>query len=472
MDYTDALHYLLSFTNLASYRHIPYSERVWNLSHMETLMDALARPHEDFASVHIAGTKGKGSTAAMIEHALRLAGLRPGLYTSPHLHTFRERMRVDGRLIPKSRWVEGVERLRRVVEHLPFKPTLFELLTSLAFWYFSAEEVPIAVVEVGLGGRLDSTNVVHPELSIITSLGLEHTAILGDTLAQIAREKGGIIKPGAPVIVAPQAPEAVAVLERLAEEREAPLILLGRDWHYRVERVTPSGLHISVWNDRVRYEHVEVGLRGMHQGVNAALAVIALHHLREMGWPVDEEAMRRGIRHVWWPARMEVLQRQPVIFIDGAHTVEALRRLLDGIYRWFPHENLHVIFGVSADKRIPDLLELLWPHADTLFITRSRHPRAASPDHILEHVPSGEGPDLYATEYVEEAFAHALALAGPNDLICTCGSIFLAAAVREIWAHGYGRLAPDDWAYESDFPILPRAVEPAIRGVRTLKRNR
>ncbi len=471
MDYASALRYLLSFTNLASYRHIPYSERVWNLSHMEALMDALARPHEDFSVVHIAGTKGKGSTAAMIENVLRHSGLRPGLYTSPHLHTFRERMRVDGRLIPKERWVEGVEQLRQVIAHLPFKPTLFELLTSLAFWYFSTEEVPIAVVEVGLGGRLDSTNVVHPDLTLITSLGLEHTAILGDTLAQIAREKGGIIKPGAPVIVAPQAPEAVDVLEELAREREAQFLLLGRDWHYQVERVTPSGLTISVWSESVRYDRVEVGLRGMHQAVNAALAIIALHLLREQGWPIDEQALRYGIRHVWWPARMEVLQRQPVIFIDGAHTVEALTRLLDGIYRWFPHENLHVIFGVSADKRIPDLLELLWPHADTLFITRSRHPRAASPDHILEHIPTGAGPDLYATDYVEEAFAEALTLAGPNDLICVCGSIFLAAAVREIWARGYGRLAPDDWAYESDFPLLPRAVEPQTRGIRTLRKN-
>ncbi|NPA90879.1 MAG: bifunctional folylpolyglutamate synthase/dihydrofolate synthase [Chloroflexi bacterium] len=454
MDYPEALQYLLSFTNLATYRHIPYSERVWNLSHMETLAEALGRPHLDYHVVHIAGTKGKGSTAAMIESTLRQAGLRPGLYTSPHLHTFRERMRVDGHLIPKSRWVEGVEKLQAIVERLPFKPTLFELLTALGFWYFSVEEVPIAVVEVGLGGRLDSTNIVHPDLTLITSLGLEHTAILGDTLADIAREKGGIIKPGVPVVVAPQEPEALAELERLAKERQSPLLLIGRDWHYRVEQVTPAGLRVSVWSQDVAYEDVQVSLRGMHQALNATMAIVALHTLREMGWPITEENIRDGLRYVKWPARMEVLQRQPILFLDGAHTVEAMIRLLDGIYRWFPHENLHIIFGVSADKRIPDLLDLLWPHADTLHITRSTHPRAATPHHILEHLPTGEGPRVYTHERVEDALEIALATAGPNDLICACGSIFLAAAVREVWAHRYGRLAPDDWAYETDLPFL------------------
>jgi|AMFO01.1.fsa_nt_gi folylpolyglutamate synthase/dihydrofolate synthase len=467
MDYADALHYLLSFTNMEAARRVPYSERVWNLSHMETLLEAIGRPHEDFASVHIAGTKGKGSTAAMIESVLRQAGLRPGLYTSPHLHTFRERMRVDGPLMSPSRWVEGVHRLQTVVPSLPFRPTLFELLTALGFWYFSVEEVPIAVVEVGLGGRLDSTNVLRPDLTLITSLGLEHTAILGDTLADIAREKGGIIKEGVPVIVAPQKEEAIRVLERLARERQAPLVLVGRQWDYRVERVTPAGLTISVWSDQVSYEHVDVGLRGMHQGLNAAMAVIALHYLREQGWPIEEGHIRRGIRYTHWPARMEVLQRQPILLLDGAHTVESTLRLLDGIYRWLPHENLHVIFGVSADKRIPELLDLLWPYAETLHITRSEHPRAATPDQILEHLPTGSGPDVFTYPLVEEALSTTLRMAGPNDLICACGSIYLAAAVREVWAHVYGRLPVGDWAYESDFPLMRRTLaEPSTGTLR------
>ncbi len=462
MDYAEALHYVLGFTNLASSRHVPYNKRVWNLSHMEALVAAMGYPHEDFAAIHIAGTKGKGSTAAMIESALRHAGLRPGLYTSPHLHTFRERMRVDGHLIPKSRWVEGVRRLQEIVPDLPFHPTLFELLTTMAFWYFSAEEAPIAVVEVGLGGRLDSTNILNPQLTLITSLGLEHTAILGNTLADIAREKGGIIKAGVPVIVAPQPPEALSVLEHLAVQHDAPLVCLGRDWHLRIERVTPSGLSITVWSDSTVYESVDVGLRGMHQAVNAALAVIALHHMKETGWPLEEEHFRQGLRYVHWPARMEVLQRQPILLLDGAHTVESLTQLLDGIHRWLPHENLHVLFGVSADKRIPELLDLLWLHADTLHITRSEHPRAALPEHIMEYLPVGPGPEVFTYTLVEDALATALHMAGPDDLICVCGSIFLAAAVREVWAHVYGRLPADDWAYESDFPLLRTSkVEPA-----------
>ena len=462
MDYAEALHYLLSFTNLAFSRSVPYSKRIWDLSHMETLMAAMGDPHRDFASVHIAGTKGKGSTAAMIESALRYAGIRPGLYTSPHLHTFRERMRVNGHLMTKTRWVEGVARLQDIVPTLDFRPTLFELLTSLAFWYFSVEEVPLAVVEVGLGGRLDSTNILTPDIALITSLGLEHTHILGDTLSDIAREKGGIIKPGVPVVVAPQPEEAMRVLDGLAAEKGAPLVALGRDWQYRIEHVTPAGMSISVWSESTCYRHVDVALRGMHQAVNAAMSIVALHHLRERGWPVEEEHIRQGLRYVYWPGRMEVLQRQPVLLLDGAHTVESVERLVDGIYRWLPHENLHVIFGVSADKRIPDLLDVLWPHADTLHITRSEHPRAATPDQILEHVPVGPGPDVYTYVLVEDALATTLRMAGPDDLICACGSIFLAAAVREVWAHVYGRLPEGDWAYESDFHLIRSPLaEPA-----------
>ncbi len=468
MNYAESLQYILSFTNLAFMRHIPYSERTWNLDRIEALMDALDHPERAFPAVHIAGTKGKGSTAAMVESVLRQAGLRPGLYTSPHLHTFRERVRLDGQLIPRERWVALVERLRTVVPGLPLAPNTFDLLTALAFLYFAEEEVPVAVVEVGLGGRLDSTNVVHPALCVITTLGLEHTAILGPTIQHIAREKGGIIKPRVPVITAPQPAEALEVLETIAAEKEAPLVVVGQDWHYRLDGSTASGLRITVWqNGGAAYEDLYVGLRGAHQAVNAAVAVAAVHTLREQGWPIGEEHIRRGLAQVHWPARMELLQESPAILVDGAHTPESMTQLVRSLQRWFPERHVHVIFGVSHDKPVAELLDILWPHVDTLFITKSEHPRAATPDTIVQHLPAGPGPLVHTYPLAEDALAAALALADPEDVICACGSIFLAAAIREIWATRYGRLPADDWAYESDFAIVRRsAVEPHSGSVR------
>ena len=458
MDYVESLHYVLSFTNLAHMRHIPYEKRVWLLDRIEGLLDALGRPHEAFPAVHIAGTKGKGSTASMIDAVLQEAGLRPGLYTSPHLHTFRERVRVNGQLISRAAWVKQVTRIQSVIDDLPLRPNTFDILTALAFRHFADEQVPIAVVEVGLGGRLDSTNVVHPVVTLITSLGLEHTAILGPTLQHVAREKGGIIKDRVPVIVAPQQPQAMEVLETIAAEHDAPFIVLGQDWQYRLQEATPHGIRVSVWRDDIAYENVEVSLRGRHQAINAALAIVTLHTLSEMGWPVEEQHIREGLRRVRWPARMEILQNRPTLLLDAAHTIESMTELTQSVEQWFPGRRVHAIFGVSQDKPVEALLSLLWPLAETVLITRSEHPRAASPDFILQHMPDFPGPDVYTFSRVEDALAAALSYATPDDLICTCGSIFLSAAVREIWAHEYGRLPADDWVYQSDFPYLRRTL--------------
>ncbi len=458
MDYPEALRYVLSFTNLAFMRHIPYAERTWNLDRIQHLMAALDYPHTRFPVVHIAGSKGKGSTAAAVEAVLRAAGLRPGLYTSPHLHTFRERVRVDGRLISRDDWARLVTWMRPRIEALPERPNTFDVLTALAYQYFAEQRVPIAVVEVGLGGRLDSTNVVRPIIGVITTLDLEHTAILGPTLRHIAREKGGIIKPGVPVVVAPQPPEAMEVLETIAEARGARLIVLGREWHYRVEDVFPEGIWVDVEGPTAAYRRVFVALRGKHQGLNAALAIVTLHTLAEAGWPIDESHIRAGLATVHWPARTELLQERPALLLDAAHTLQSMRLLVDSLNRWFVGRRVHVLFGVSEDKPITELLEILWPHVETLFVTRSEHPRAASPDHILYHLPDRVGPEVRVHARVEEALQEALAWADPEDVICVCGSIFLAAAVRELWAHRYGRLPVSDWAYQSDFPILRRLL--------------
>ncbi len=468
MNYAESLRYILGFTNFETARSIPYSERTWHLERISALLDALGRPHERFPAIHIAGTKGKGSTAAMLDAILQAAGLRTGLYTSPHLHTFRERVRVGGQLIPRDRWAAIVSRIRDLVPGLPMRPNTFDILTSIGFQYFAEERVPLAVVEVGLGGRLDSTNVVNPVLTIITSLGLEHTAVLGPTLQHIAREKGGIIKPGVPVLLAPQPPQAMEVLETIAAEQNAPLITLGVDWQYHLEAVYPNGLEISVEHkDGVAFHNVFVGLRGRHQAVNAALAIVAYHMLKEDGWPLDEDDLRAGLREVRWPGRMELLQERPALLLDGAHTIESARELVHALDLWFPARRVHLIFGASQDKPIEALLDMFWPRVETVFITRSEHPRAATPDFILEHMPDFPGPDVYTFARVEDALDTALRLAEPDDVICAAGSIFLAAAVREIWGYRYGRLPADDWAYESDFPLVRRLdAEPRSREVR------
>ncbi len=458
MDYASALHYVLSFTNLAFMRHIPYSERTVNLERIEHLMRALGNPHTRFAAVHVAGSKGKGSTAAAIAAALRHAGLRPGLYTSPHLHTFRERIQVDGHLIPPERWAAIVERLQSLVDTLPVRPHTFDLLTAIAFQYFAEENVPLAVVEVGLGGRLDSTNIVRPAVCAITTLDLEHTTILGPTLRHIAREKGGIIKPHVPVIVAPQPPEAIEVLETMADDHRAPFILMGDAWQYRVRDAFPHGIYVDVIGPDVTYEDVFVSLRGRHQGVNAAVAIAVLHTLAQQGWPIREAHIRAGLATVRWPARLEILQERPVLLLDAAHTLKSMRLLVDNVDRWFAGRRVHAVFGVSEDKPVAELLDILWDRVETLVITRSEHPRAASPDYILHHLPDTAGPDVRVCARVEEALAEALALANPDDVICVCGSIFLAAAVRELWARHYGALPPDDWAYQSDFHLIRRLL--------------
>lgn len=468
MDYAESLRYILTFTNFETVRHIPYSERTWQLERIEALLEALGRPHDRFPAVHIAGTKGKGSTAAMIDAVLQQAGLRTGLYTSPHLHTFRERVRVGGQLIPRERWAHIVARIRAVVDDLPLRPNTFDVLTAVGFQYFAEEHVPLAVVEVGLGGRLDSTNVVHPALTLITSLGLEHTAVLGPTLQHIAREKGGIIKPGVPVIVAPQPPQAMEVLETIAAERDAPLVVLGQDWRLRVERTEREGLWISVWRDgEAAYRNVFVSLRGRHQATNAGMAVVALHMLREAGWPIREDDIVAGLRRVRWPGRMELLQERPALLLDAAHTIESAQELVNALNLWYEGRRVHLIFGVSQDKPVDALLEIFWPRVETVFVTRSEHPRAATPDFILEHMPDFPGPDVYPFARVEDALDVAMRAAEPDDVICVAGSIFLAAAVREIWGHRYGRLPADDWAYESDFPITRRlTAEPGSSNMR------
>ena len=435
MDYRQALDYLLSFADYerASTSRIRY--RDFNLERVRQLLTRIDRPDRRFASIHIAGTKGKGSTAAMIASILNHAGYRTGLYTSPHLHTMRERIAVGGSPISEEAFARGVEALSTAVTEVNAQDTwgrltTFELLTALGFHHFANEGVRHAVVEVGLGGRLDATNVLSPQVTAVTNISLDHTEVLGDSLAQIAAEKAGIIKPGIPVICAPQTPEALEVIRRTAAEKGSPLTLVGRDVVSRAIETSPAGQTMTVTTARGERE-IRTPLLGAHQRENVAMAVAVVEALEERGVAVPPDAVRLGLERVEWPGRLEVLSRQPLIVADGAHNPYSMKRLVEALEETFDFERVVAVFGGGRSKRMgPMLGELARLSRIAIVATRSRHPKAAPVDDIVREA-AALGMDV--TEAGETAAALALAreLAGPDDLIVATGSLFVAAEARE-----------------------------------------
>ena len=441
MKYKQALDYIYSFTDYEKLKGYHYTPQDFNLNRVEQLLTLLGNPHKAFPSVHIAGTKGKGSTAAMIESILRAAGYRTGLYISPHLHTFRERIRIGGELISEEDVVAGIESIRPMAEKTPGLTT-FEIITSLAFHLFAREQVDIAVVEVGLGGRLDATNVITPLAAVITSLSFDHTYLLGNTLASIAKEKAGIIKEGIPVVSAPQKPEALAVIEEVCQEKGAPLVLVGRDWSWRVLTINLEGQEFEVLRDSiVIYRRLWIPLLGRHQFINATVAVACINELCNQGLGIPDKAVKEGLRQVRWPGRLEILQKRPFFVVDGAHNVDSANRLAEALRELFTWRRCILIFGASRDKDIPGMLRELLPLADEVLFASAHHPRATPPEKLAEEA-KGLGYQSISVGSVREAVQKALVEAGPEDLICATGSLFLVAEAREAWAALTGHRMP------------------------------
>lgn len=446
MEYREAIEYLHSLTDYEKRRLERYSPQTLDLSRVERLLEMLGNPHRAYPSVHIAGTKGKGSTSAMIESALRAAGYRTGLYTSPHLHTFRERIRIGPDPIAREEVVALVEELRPLIAQIP-GITTFEAITAMAFTYYARKQIEVAVVEVGLGGRLDATNVILPEVSVITSLSLDHTQLLGNTLPQIAAEKAGIIKPGIPVVTAPQKPEALAVIEEKAQEKGAPLTVVGRDWIWEPGPKDLQGQFFAVRCLQDRGSPFAgayyIPMLGRFQLENATTALAALHLLCERGFSrLTRDAAQEGLRTVKWPGRMEVLNTDPLIVVDCAHNPYSTEVLREALREWFPGRKWVVIFGASADKDIAGMLRALQPITDYLIVTRSEHPRAATPVELADLAASvGVGAEI--TVNIHRAFQRARAVLRPKDGILVTGSIFLVAEAREEWARENGRPLPE-----------------------------
>ncbi len=427
MRYQAALDYIQGFTDYEKKPALLYASSNFDLRRMEELLGRLGNPHLLSRSVHVAGSKGKGSTAAMIASSLHAAGYRTGLYTSPHLHTFRERIRVDGDEIKKGEFSSLVERLRPDIEAVNRESaygqlTTFEILTAMAFAYFRDRKVDFQVLEVGLGGRLDATNVVKPDVSVITSISLDHTAVLGDSIARIAGEKAGIIKRGVTVISSPQREEAARVIEDSSREKSAKLVMVGRD-------VTWEGGASGLWGQSFRVmgrtsHDLTIPLIGDHQLENAATAVAALE---ELG--VSSHDIASGLSRVRWQGRMEILRREPVFVVDGAHNRDSARRLVQTMERYFRFERSILIIGTSYDKDIRGIAGELQSF-DEVIVTRSRHPRAVEPRVILAEFQR-LGVKTKVSESVSLAASQALEMAGRDDLVLATGSLFVCAEAIE-----------------------------------------
>jgi dihydrofolate synthase / folylpolyglutamate synthase len=433
--YNHALDYLYSFVDY-SLKHISeLAKAEFNLDRMFALMEELGNPQEKYPIIHVAGTKGKGSVAALCASALKAAGHETGLYTSPHLWDYVERIQIDGEPISHEQLVELVEEVSPAVAKIP-KLTTFEITTALGLLAFAKNNVSAAVIEVGLGGRLDATNIVTPKVSVITSLSYDHMAVLGNTLAQIAGEKAGIIKEGVPVVSAPQANEALEVLERVAKEKNCPFILVGRDVEFeRLESsldgqkmsIAPGG--VSPSGDPKADMEVSIPLLGEHQVENAAIAYAAL---QAGGIPISDEAIQQGFAHVKWPARFEVLRREPPFIIDSAHNRDSARRLRGTLDEYFPRIPVILIFCALEDKDITGMLQELKPRLERVVATRADHPRAPSAEWTAEQVQKA-GIPVEAVAPVVSALERALELAGDRKLVLAAGSVAFAGEVSAAW---------------------------------------
>jgi dihydrofolate synthase/folylpolyglutamate synthase len=444
MTYHDALAYIYSFTDYEKTGFAAYAPEFYDLERMHRLLALLGDPHRALPSVHIAGTKGKGSTAAISESILRAAGYQTGLYTSPHLHTFRERIQVGGALIPEGEVVRLVDRMRPLVSQVA-DITTFEIITGLAFAWFVEQGVEWAVLEVGLGGRLDATNVVIPSVAVITSISYDHTAILGDTLTQIATEKAGIIKPGVRLVCAPQMDEALAAIQVVCRRRGAPLTLVGREWMWESVPSEPAdvlqGQMFTIRHGQEALEGLWLPLLGDHQQVNATTAVAAISTLQESGLNVSQAAIRDGLRTVYWPGRLEVLGRAPLVVVDSAHNGDSAEKLIAALRAICRFQRLILVLGASPDHVTPELMEALLSTTHWAIATQARHPRAADPAWLCARAAEA-GFHLEASQTVSQALDLALADAGPQDLVCCTGSVFVAAEARVAWFVRQGMALP------------------------------
>ena len=438
LSYDGALRRVMGLADFERSTHSP-GHSAFHLERMTLLMEQLDCAHLAVPTVHVAGTKGKGSTSAMIASILTAQGYEVGLYTSPHLHSATERIRVNGQPISQQQFAAVVERIWPTVERVGSSGgyggvTTFEAMTAMAFVHFRDIGADFQVMEVGLGGRLDSTNIVKPRVCAITSISLDHTATLGDTVAKIAFEKAGIIKEGVPVIVAPQSEEAMAVIADVARRRGAALLSVAGRSSWQKRRSDMFGQVFTLTSAESAYE-LETPLLGAYQMENAATAVAIAETLRKRGVELDDDSIRRGVRDVHWPARLQVLATPDkggkLLVVDGAHNPYSMERLVEALREHFSYERLILIFGALSGHSAAGMLRALLPLSPEVLATHSRHPRSASGATVTQVAGELGMKVVFTSENVGEAARRALEMASEKDLVLGAGSLSVAAEITE-----------------------------------------
>ena len=436
-NYTKALKFLATLTDHERLRIVRYNTDNFDLNRMRTLLKKLGNPQDHFKSVHVAGTKGKGSTCAMTAAMLQACGYKVGIYTSPHLIDMRERIVVNGEMIPQA----DLARLVKLVEPLAMKikplPTFFDVLTAIAFKYFADQKIDIAVVETGLGGRLDSTNVLKPEVTAITSISKDHMAQLGHTLSKIAEEKAGIFKSGIPAITAPQDPAVEQVLRNAAEKVGAPFDVCGKsiEFSYRFESSRLHGPHnrICLSTPTSKYEHLAVPLIGEHQAINCGLALAIVDKLKSRGMAIADNKVMEGLARTSVPGRMEMVSTNPRILVDGAHNAASLDAMLRAVGQHVPYDSMVVIFGCCGDKDIPGMLERITSGADKVIFTRVDSVRSADPEELAARYIELYGKMAQVAPTLKDALEIANRAVSKEDLICITGSFYLVGEAMKLF---------------------------------------
>ena len=438
MTYAEAVQNLLALgRELAA----PQQARVqkFGLENISILAEVLGNPHRAVPCAHIAGTNGKGSTAAMLDSILRAAGLRTGLYTSPHLERINERIRIDGSDISDDDFAAAWTRVQATIEallasgKLAAHPTYFECVTAMAFVAFAKAEVDFAIYEVGLGGRLDSTNIVQPEVAVITSIDFDHEDFLGHSIAEIASEKAGIIKPGAWVASSAERPEARAVIARRCKELDARLVEVDAAW--RIESMRASGGYYRAMVAPIHSHKtlaIEPPLPGQFQIRNALAAATAAHLLGERGFPIDDKAVEDGIRAARWAGRLERLAERPAIYLDGTHNPSGARELLKFWEENFKGRRIFLVYGAMRDKAVDEIAGLLFPAVDFVILTEPRQPRAISAP-LLAEMTSHLARQSSVVRDPGEALERAIEMAKPQDAVFATGSLYLVGDLRTYW---------------------------------------
>ena len=429
-NYNAALRWLHDRTDIERQRHVRYSDDAFKLDRMRNILAKLGNPHEQVKTVHVAGTVGKGSTVAMVASMLRACGYVVGEYTSPHLVDVRERILVNGRMVGKPTFTELMKKVAKAALKAGEEPTFFEVMTAAALKHFADEAVDIAVIEVGLGGRLDSTNVITPEVSVVTTIDFDHTKLLGNTLGAIAREKAGIFKKGVPAIVFDPPSEVDKAFREIAEKAGADLRVVNKDIEFSSRFCTSEDLgphtRVCLYTKTSRLEHLPVPLPGEHQSSNCGLALAAIDVLRSRGFECPEDKVARGLANTRVPGRMELVRDRPRVLVDGAHNPISVQTLMKCVGAHVPYDSMVCVFGCCADKDVGLMLDKVNLGADKVIFTRaSTTPRAAAPEDLQKMFAERSGKMSQVARTLPEALELAIRAVSREDLIVVTGSFYL-----------------------------------------------